>query len=166
MIAKTYILENLKQLNTRYLKSSKPKDGLYFSKLAVLELCGWIEMSMDEVVLRISQKKLTEARNQKFVEDDVIARTYGFQYQKHWRSMLIRTLGIITVEKVEKSVDQQKRAKLESELKNLATIRNSLAHTYVRGIQVQIDAPSVTMGRFSNLHEGLKDFETVIFKLP
>src|ERR1700754_2513184 len=99
MIAKTYILENLKQLNTRFLRSSKPKDGLYFSKLAVLELCGWIEMSMDEVVLRISQKKLTDPKNLKFIEDDVIARTYVFQYQKHWRSMLIRTLGMVTVEK-------------------------------------------------------------------
>lgn len=166
MIAKTYILENLKGLNSRFLRSNKPKDGLYFSKLAVLELCGWIEMSMDDVVLRVSQKKLSDQRNIKYVENDVIARTYGFQYQKHWRSMLIRTLGIVTVEKIELTVDQQKRAGLEAELTNLATIRNSLAHTYVRGTQLQVDAPSVTLGRFSNLHEGLKEFETVILNLP
>lgn len=166
MIAKTYILENLGQLNSRFLRTSKPKDGIYFSKLAVLELCGWIEMSMDDIVLRTCQKRLSDPRNLKYVEKDVIARTYGFQYQLHWRNMLIRTLGIVRVEKIERAVNQQKRVNLESELGNLATIRNSLAHTYVRGTQVQIDAPSVTMDRFTHLHDGLKEFERVISNTP
>ncbi len=165
MIAKTHILQNLKQLNSRFLRSRTSKEGLYFSKLAVMELCGWIEISMDDLLLRIAQRKLKESNNRDWFSKEVVDKNYGFKYKSHLRSMLIRLVGIITVEKIEKKVDQGMRTRLESELGNLTTVRNSLAHTFVRGTQVQIDAPSVTIARVNRLYDGLKEFERVIFKL-
>jgi hypothetical protein len=165
MISKTYILSNLKQLNSRFMKAKTQKDHLYFSKLAVLELCGWIETSMDDIVLRVSQKRLTLRSNLQYVERDIIGPTWGFAYKKHWKGMLIKAVGIITVEQIEKAVDPLKKARLESQLNNLKEVRDRLAHTYVKGTQIQIDSPSVTLSRFNHLYEGLKEFEKVIFQL-
>ena len=56
MIARTYILDNLNKLDVRYRKAATLKDSLFYSKLAVLELCGWIEESMDDVILRCARR--------------------------------------------------------------------------------------------------------------
>ena len=53
MIAKSYILANLNALDARYKRASRAKDALFASKLALLELCGWIEESMDDIVVGV-----------------------------------------------------------------------------------------------------------------
>jgi len=164
MIAKSYIQKNLKQLEARFSKAKTPKDNLYFSKLAVMELCGWVEVSLDDVVERIIQQKLKETKNKRDFSRDVIKRNWGFKYE-NFRRMLTQAVGIIVVERIEKKVDQNVSAQFQSGLGNLTTARNSIAHTYIPGMQATIDAPSVTMARFNHLYDGLKEFERVIFKL-
>jgi hypothetical protein len=50
MIAKTYILNNLSTIEKLYNDSSSIKNSLFYSKLAILELCGWTEESMDDII--------------------------------------------------------------------------------------------------------------------
>lgn len=165
MIAKSYIQQNLDQLNSRFNKSSTPKDNLYFSKIAIMELCGWVEISVDDLMLRIVRRNLKIAKNYTDFADDVIANNYGFKYKRHFRYMLIQAVGIINVEKIEKQVDSLKKARLESQLNNLSKIRNELAHTYVKGTQYTIDAPSVTRSRFDQIYEGLIEYDKKIFRV-
>jgi len=49
--------------------------------------------------------------------------------------------------------------KLIAQLSSLAALRGSLAHTYVKGTTTTIDAPSLTLGRFSDIYNGLREFE-------
>jgi len=158
MISRTYIQANLRTLDHSYRKTSNSKHAYYFSKLAILELCGWIEMSMDDVIQRHCDRKISDSVNDKYVEREVIRKTYGFDYDKHFRQMLIKLTGIVTVEKIEKSIDVTVHALFKSQLTSLNTVRNSLAHTYTKQVGV-IDAPSVTKARLQPIYDGLKAYD-------
>ena len=65
MIAKSYILKNLKALDKHFINTNSSKDSLFYSKLALLELCGWIEESIGYIVLRCADRKLNDNKNKK-----------------------------------------------------------------------------------------------------
>ena len=158
MISKTYIQENLRNLDTAYRTARREKQLYYFSKLAILELCGWLETSMDDVVQRHCNRHLSVASNRKFVENDIIKRNYGFDYNSNFRMMLIRLVGIVQVELIESQTDAVTHALFESNLTSLKTLRNSLAHTYTKSLG-QIDSPQITRSRFQPLYNGLYAYD-------
>lgn len=162
MISKSTIAKNLKSLDAKYRKTGSNMESLFFSKLAILELCGWIEESMDDVILRCARRTLRSTSNKEFAEKNIVKPTYGFEYQKHFRKMLIQLIGLISTERIEKQIDVTKKNRLQSELGNLKVIRNRVAHTHIRGITLSIDSPSVTLSRFNSIYDGLKEFESVI----
>lgn len=137
---------------------------MYFSKLAILELCGWIEESMDNIIKAFT-KHLNKPANQKFVEEQVIEPTYGFEYHRHFRAMLIQVIGVISVERLEANLNQTKFDLMKSALGSLKKSRNDLAHTHVKDTTVRIDAPSITQNRFQIVYDGLKDIESCIRKM-
>ena len=69
-------------------------EALLFSKLATLELCGWIEVSMDDIVLRHSRRTLREPVNRAFCEKRIVKPIYGFDYDIHFRKMLMGLIGL------------------------------------------------------------------------
>lgn len=164
MIAKTYILENLRQLESAYRKARTQKHGVFFAKLAILELCGWIEISMDAIIIEHCNRHVTSTANANFIERDIVKRTYGFDYNNHFRKMLISLVGIISCEKVEARIPQAVHVRLVAQLRSLKAVRDSLAHTYLKGsvVTMNIDAPSVTMARFNEIYLGLQAFEQAL----
>ena len=162
MIVKRQILVNLNALNRSYLKASSERESFFCSKLAILELCGWIEESMDDVVLRCAIRHLRKDANVNFVRKIIIKRTYGFDYELNFRRMLIQLLGLINVEKIEKSVDQNKHIQLKATLKALKTVRDSEAHTHIKGVTRSINAPSATLNQFPALYDGLMEYDRTI----
>lgn len=164
MITKCYILKILQDLDSGYQKATSQKKALYYSKLAIIELCGWIEESMDEVLLRCANRNLKLAANRKLVRNSIIKPNYGFSYGSHFRAMLIKLLGLIRVEKLEASINPQIMSRFESHLKALKQIRDPEAHTHLKKFTRSIDSPSVTLARFSDLYTGLKEFDSLIKK--
>lgn len=159
MIAKSYILNNLNTLEKLYNTSTSTKKGLFYSKLAILELCGWIEESMDDIVRRCATRNLKSLSDRHDVEKSIIQRTYGFEYKKHFRGMLTQLLGIITLMKLERKLHPVKFQLMEAALETLKTYRDSEAHTHLKGITKRLDAPSVTRNSFLMVYEGLKDID-------
>jgi hypothetical protein len=162
MIAQSYIRGNLAAINRRYLTASSQLESLLYSKLAILELCGWIEESMDDIVLRCAMRLLKDPDNRHYCQVNIVRRTYGFDYQENFRFMLIRLVGLAAVEKVEARVDSAKLSLMESALSTLKSQRNTEAHTHVKGTTRTINAPSVTMSQFVPLYEGLMEFDRVL----
>lgn len=115
MVSKTSILENLQGLDALYQKSSSTKKSLFFSKLAILELCGWTEESIDDIIKRCAKRKLKEKVNLDYLIKE-IERTYGFTYEKHFRKMLVELIGFINIERLERKVDKDKFHNLKSTL--------------------------------------------------
>ena len=162
MIAKSYILSNLHALNRSYGTAPTPKEAQFFSKLAILELCGWIEESMDDVILSCARKHLKEPVNRDYCEKQIVKRTFGFDYHNNFRSMLIRLLGLIAVEKIERKTDAAIHAKMISALSTLKQQRDSEAHTHLRGVTRTINAPSVTIGQFQPVYGGLVEIDRMV----
>jgi len=163
MIAKSYILANLMGLQTKFKAAKTQKDSLFFSKLAILELCGWIEESMDDVVLTSAKMRLKDPENLKFIQKDVIKKTYAFEYEK-FRFMLMRLIGLINVERLEAEMDTTIRPRFEAALEALKTARNAEAHTHIKGVTRTINAPSLTIAQFYDVYAGLKHIDTLLRK--
>jgi hypothetical protein len=165
VIGKTSILQNLNNLETLYDQSSSVKKTLFYSKLAILELCGSIEESMDEIVRRFANRNMRDKQNRSFVENNIIKRVRGFDYNTNFRPMLMQVVGLVTLEKVEKRVDQTKLQLLQATLNTLKIHRNIEAHSFIKGTTKRLDAPSVTKRNFIDVYEGLKSFEDELKRL-
>lgn len=162
MVTKTYIADNLRQIERLYNESPSVQKSLFYSKLAVIELCGWIEMSMDDIILRLAAKRLTDLNNRKYIEKEVVKRTYGFDYERHFLPMVESIIGRYGIEAMDRRLDASLIPPLKGALSALKTARDQLAHQYIKGTTLAIDAPSMTAGRFPIVLAGLKNLETVL----
>ena len=165
LISKTHIQETITQIDKLYQKNIGNRKGLYFAKLAILEDCGWIEESMDKIVTSYADRHLTDVQNANYTRDEIVKRTTSFEYDKHFRPMLMRILGIILLEKLEMSFDIAKFNRMKGSLSFLKARRDQQAHTHIKGTPTLIDAPSVTKKHFQNVYDGLKHIEFLIRKV-
>ncbi len=143
-----------------FVRSRTSRESLYFSKLALLELSGWVEESMDDIVLRCSVRCLKLKVNKDVFLKKTVGQNHGFQYEIHFRKMMTTLVGVVNVERIEKSVGPIVQSQLEAALGNLAKARNSAAHTHLKGMTVTIDAPSVTINNFLGIYSGLKAYDS------
>ena len=116
-VSRTSINQNLKSLDVLYGDTTTQKKALFYSKLAILELCGWIEETMDRVVFSCACRTVREPKNRERIEKKVILRTSGFDYQDHFRWMLTQVIGLHGVEQVERGMGSKKLNVLKSTLR-------------------------------------------------
>lgn len=168
MIARVYVERELKKLDRLYSQASSGPDPYLpklYSKLAVLELCGWTEEYMDNLIARhTKRKRLKEAHNIDFVEKEIIKKNWGFSYDYHFRRMLIQTISIIELERLEKKLNQTLKASLEAALTKLHPERDTHAHVTVRTAKT-FTAPSVCIALFKDIQNGLFEYEKRLKKL-
>lgn len=163
MIPVTYIQRNAKTLTTCFNKSIKSKKTLMmilYAKLIIIEIGGWVEMSMDDIVERAG-KDLKMTNNISHLKTDVIKRNYGFDYAGNFRPMLMKAIGIVKLEALEQRLDISKFTKMKAALALLKDARNAVAHTYVKNPTrgITFAAPSLAMSYFRDIYDGLKDIE-------
>lgn len=161
MISHSYIKKNLAYLDRVYRNTTSTTEASYCSKLAILELCGWIEISMDDIVLRGCVRALKQEKNRKAVREKV-KYNYGFEYQKHFVSLITSLVGFHGFEALEKTIPVSVSISFKSELGNLKERRNSLAHTYYKGVTPSYDAPSITMSRYQIVTAGLEAYDRAL----
>ena len=164
MISKNYIETTLDELDKLYNTSTSQKKSIYYSKLAVIELCGWLEDSMDNIIEKYCNGKLKNLANKKYVKDNILTPNHGFHYQSNFRPMLMNSIGIIELEKLEEKLESTgaKIEILKSTLGRLKTNRNLAAHTFIKGVTNSYDAPSVVKNDFRRLYPILKEIELEI----
>jgi hypothetical protein len=159
MITKQYIVPSLQALDTAYRNAMSADDAERFAKLAIIEMCGWIEESMDSLILRCGKRHLKISKNLDYCEEGIIGTTYGFDYNRHFRWMLIRLIGLVTVERLESQFDQTKHHLFKSTLASLKIVRDSVAHTHLKGATRTLDAPSMALRNFQRVYDGLLDID-------
>ena len=163
MIALSYITNSLNELDKLYTGATSKKKAIYYSKLATLELCGWVEDSIDEIVIMYANRRLKEKHNRKYIKKEIVKRTNGFQYKFHIRPMLISIIGLITLEGIEKEFEKTgKITMLQNSLSNLRESRNKAAHTHLKGAMSSYDTPSVLRGEFQKIKTVLLEFDTAL----
>ena len=154
-------------MNVRFQRrSSNPREPLYYAKLAIIELCGWIESAMDDIIRDCAGRCLRDPKNLRAIEDNVIERTHSFSYDPHFRLMLIHVVGLAKVEELERMLDANKFHMLKSALGTLKAQRDREAHTYTSGVTQTILAPSILISQhFPRVYEGLTDIERCVRRL-
>ena len=98
------------------------------SKLALLELCGWLETEQDRIVISLDKSCLKDSR---WTQREVIEKTFGFDYGKHFRPMLVKMIGEHLTRSLEVTIDQKYPGdieKLKSSTGDLWTRRCDFAH--------------------------------------
>lgn len=152
MVAKSYIKSTLKELDKLYNSATSQKKAIYFSKLALIELCGWIEESLDDVVIRHANRNLQDSDNKTYCKNSIVQPNYGFEYKKNIRPMLISLIGLIEVEKLETELEKTAQITLlKGYLGNIKDSRNVAAHTHLKGVTRRFNAPSRTIGDFNRI---------------
>jgi len=169
MISKTKIQSSLITLNNLFEKFRyrRPNNSgmlvLWFSKLSILELCGWIEESIDLIILTEAKRRLNTLEKIKI--ETMVAKNSSFTYEKHFRKMLESSLGAVNVDNLENNLDVATFLKMKASLSTLKSNRDKLAHTFVKGVTTIIDAPSATIDHFKYVYTGLKEIEKHIRKI-
>jgi hypothetical protein len=159
MITKDYLLKTLNWLDQLYNDpTADDQKTSSYSKLALIELCGWIEETMDDIVLRCATRCLQSPANQKFI-DKTIGNTYSFEYEA-FRKMLMMVIGLATLEKIEEELETTgKISALKGDLGNLKRSRNQAAHTHTKGTLTTYDAPSKTKYNFDRIYALLTELD-------
>ena len=164
MIDETQIQSTLNQLDQLFQEHRGSDEDLYYSKLAIMEVCGWVEESIDDMVRECANKYLNDPKNSEFVKY-WIDRTYGFHYENNFRGLLVRLMGIINVERLEQKLNPVRFDLLKSSLGTLKQLRDKQAHTHITDTTKSIDAPAVPRQHFKYVYEGLKEIESHILEM-
>jgi len=143
MLPKEPIETTLKDLQRLYDHHSDSNHKIYFSKLALLELCGWIELAQDEIIKSYSSTKLTKQSNKDEIEK-LVLKTYGFSYKNHFRQMIIQLIGFTKTEILEDNLTGDILI-LKTQLGALSGLRNPSAHTPISGTISTYQSPSTML---------------------
>lgn len=145
VVDKEKILTNLNKLNELYNNSiSDDLTPIFYSKLALMEYCGWIECSIDILMMRVTENEyesIISSTGKSFLNN-----INNFSYKDHFIKILVQVLGMINAEKVVKHFKETGELDvLKSKLDNtqLRQSRNIAAHTYHRDDSVRYDAPNI-----------------------
>lgn len=164
MVTRTNISNTITELDTLY--TNNPSQSIYFSKLALIELCGWIEQTMDDIVTDHATSMLVDQKNISFVQNQIVKRTYGFHYEDNFRGMLMRLIGLIELERVETSLSAGgDLAILQAQLNILKSKRNDAAHTAISGVMITYDSPSIILANLNTIYPILIKIENELIGL-
>jgi hypothetical protein len=152
------LLASLGALDSQFRVAVTSLDAAFCSKLAVIECCGWTEEAMDDLVSRCYLRCLNQPSSHKYCHN-IVKTTNGFDYQTHFRKILGSVIGLTGIERLERNADQQKLGALESALFTLKAVRDTHAHTHIKGTITNMTAPSFVIGQFTHLLSGLKEIE-------
>ena len=136
------------------------------SKLAVLELSGWIEGEFDRLAYHVGRICLNDSN---WVMVNVIARSHGFHYMDHWRVMLTRLVGEAFARRIEGWLEENFPGDLEqlkSMLGTLWKIRCSFAHADIVSnvaTQQRFDAPSWVINQHRIIKRLMEHYEKAIY---
>jgi hypothetical protein len=144
MVDSTEISDVLRKLDTLY--NNTPDINLlnWYAKLSMLEFCGWIETTMDSIVLSFSNRKLSDQKYKKHCID-ILKKNHGFLYDGHFKEMLCKIIGLYNLEKLETKLGDTNIDTLNRELSTLWVLRGELAHTFTDSMKRYNTSPSAIL---------------------
>ncbi len=139
------------------------------SKLATIELCGWLEEEFDRLIRLVAHGRISDPT---WIENQVIDITYGFSYNRHWRAMLCKVVGEVFALRVEDAMElahPTELQQLKSLLGELWKDRCSFAHADLsanrENTQITFNAPSVAIDRHTKLKGILGRYEKIMLSV-
>lgn len=160
------VAATLTELNTWYNVAGLSTDRTnLLSKLATIELCGWLEEEFDRLIRAVAAGRISDAN---WIENQVIENTFGFKYEKHWRGMLCKLVGEVFAQRVEAAMETAHPGDLQqlrTLLGQLWKDRCSFAHadlTANQAAMLTFNAPSLAISRLATLKAILGRYEAAM----
>ncbi len=144
MVDHTEITTTLNKLDSLYSSTADVDLLKWYSKLSMLEFCGWIETTMDSIVLSFADRKLT-AQEYKNQCTTILKKTHGFLYDGHFKELLCKIIGLHNLEIIETNIGNPNIDTLNRELTQLWQLRSELAHTFTDSMKVYKTTPSTVL---------------------
>lgn len=165
MINYTDIEDTLNRLEREYNSCSETQLSILYSKLAVLELCGWIETSVDTLLKEYIDDNICDDNNKKLI-NSIIDRNYGFKFKEHIFPMLCSVLGISNVENILDSIPDRDMQNFKTLLGNYAKIRDFAAHNNVEiSTTPRYNAPSSVLHDYLLIKPAIQLMENKIKRI-
>jgi hypothetical protein len=159
------VLQTLQEIDSWFKEPNLDSDKIkLLSKLAVLELCGWIEEEFDRLIYVAENSKLNDPG---WLETHV-KKTNGFHYKNHWSKMFSGLYGEVLLRRIESEMESSHPGdldRLKQSLANLWSQRCKLAHAdLARNINTlqTFQAPSWVISQYHSVKEILSAYEAVI----
>lgn len=147
--------------------STTTHEQILYSKLAIIEFCGWIEESLDQVMKDYTMRTIS-VTNQRYVEQFIIRPNSGFKYDKNLKYMFGHILGMKNLEDFEFLLDDPtgRISIFEAKLKDYSKKRNDAAHNSTPvGTTLTFFAPSTVLGDFRTVKPIFSDIELIVSAL-
>lgn len=155
MVYRKDVERKIRRLKDLYNASSQnAEDQILYSKGALMELCGWIEDSMDSIALR-AVKGLLETAPYKQISGSNVSNVYGFEYKKYFRPMMISQIGVSDMELLEKSMGADVDV-LKAKLESFIQYRGCAAHSAKTPSMGAFNDPSVILGDLAVIYPILR----------
>ena len=129
-----------------------------YSKLATLEVCGWLEEAFDEIAHNSVRHKLRTFEKRKLLAEK-IEKTHGFDYGSHARPLIAHAVGVVKLMEVERKLESSAAlSRLKGNIGSLKILRRDAAHTSLAGRSTAYPAPSISMATFEDCLPVLQQF--------
>lgn len=162
MIDYTTIYNTLSLLDKEYVSSSGVDLPLLYSKLAVLEFSGWIEVSFDSLCSDYINNHIVNIDNQKRI-GKIINHNYGFTYDQNVFPMMCSVLGINNWENILDAFPPTDLLNLKAVLSNYKTERDRAAHNNtVPGVTPAYLSPSLVIADYNRMKPAIQFMEMSI----
>ena len=161
MLTRVDIDATLSELDSLYNASAKGSEQVYYSKIALMELCGWIEESI-RFIAESYNTNVIGPPNEKYIRDYLENRS-GFTYKSHLRKIVVQLVGMVNVVKIETNLKSSGTSYsiLATQLAALSNERNPAAHTHITGTPT-FSAPSLVIAELNQIYKSLCDLEVEI----
>jgi len=160
MLKSTQLKSLLNNIDISYQQETNNNKALLWAKMAIIEVGGWTEECIDELLNNYIDYKNPNCKNEL---KELIKRNYGFDYSRNFRNICVQILGNLIFEKIEKRIPVDCR-RLELALNGLKNNRNRCAHTHILN-NSPIDAPHITVSQLNDIEAGLKKFKKELKKI-
>ena len=155
------------ELDSLYSSTSVTLHQILYSKLAILEYCGWLEESFDIIAEEFITRNIS-LPNHNYITALAITKNFGFSYDNNIRPMLCKVMGFPTLEFVENDLetDHGKFTLMKSYINYFLLQRRNAAHQTTSVTSIY-DTPSIVLSIFRSLKPILAEFEAnVIIAYP
>lgn len=162
MISSQRLRLTLAYLESQYNASATHADPVVatlYCKMAVIELCGWVEQYFDSISVAAARSTTTTSAKAYLAKK--VKLVYGMNYEKHCKTILLSTLGVDMLGVVEDIVEQNGGiSRLAGELSTLYTDRNGAAHTHVASTSSYV-SPSIVISKLNIIEPILFDIHAL-----
>ena len=142
-------IENtLKLLEQKYDLCLDTQLSILYSKLSVLELCGWMETSIDIILYEYIETNILSLECKDKIKK-IVKKNYGFDYDTNLFPLLCSVLGVNNLENILDVIPI-------SDLQNLKNITN--AYQVERNKAAHTDTPEGTTRTYRAPSCVLRDF--------